>query len=342
MEILFIKKKLFQVFITVTVSFYSMLLVAGSNKIVLKKPGINLNKEKVEIAERWLNAVSTNKIHKAILAATEIVGKNIEEPNKEKFKFYTQFLKKDKIKNSFLNAPFNEWDFNQWRQAYFFKQLANKIVSHSSGSSDNIKLLFDAVVARLKKNEGSKLVLINPKKIWERGYGLCDKQAWVLAELAYQLGYETQIVYLINDPSTLNSIHTFCEIRKGKEVWIADPYFNVLIKRKSVIDLINDEKLCETLWKGRNDIQQIVKNSICLTNSFAQDYCYRNQILHKWLVKYLGKKCPRFGEDPVQRQAQYVNLVRKTYNSKNKAKVGFQLWPVPLRVLSKNIYEKYK
>jgi len=63
---------------------------------------------------------------------------------------------------------------------------------------------------QVEKGAAPKGSILWPYTIWQSKKGKCDQQSWVLCELAYQLGYETQIVYL-RDPNTLISPHTICE-----------------------------------------------------------------------------------------------------------------------------------
>jgi len=154
-----------------------------------------------------------------------------------------------------------------------------------------------------------------------------DRQAWLFSELAYQLGFETQIVYLRN-PKTKVSPHTICEIRKDGKVWTVDPFTGTILKNTSVSDISDSIELKKKMWPSRPDWQTAANDPVFYTPSYPQAYASRNQILYNKLKPVLGDYCPRFGEPPLERQKKYLILVK---NLKNNDIYNF--WFFPFRLL---------
>lgn len=298
--------------------------------------------------EQWLEAVSKAKKKLAIKLASEII--DIEKLKETSDPQYVSLAEKEKIGKNFLKAPFNQWDFKLWYDAWFFKQIAEQgitVVNKQGGKDKNrtlIRLFFRIVVERIKPKEKEKALIPWPSGIWIRKFGVCDRQSWLLAELAYQAGFETQIIYLMI-PSTGISPHTICEIRKTEilsgdtqkqtiiksEVWTVDPFSQVLLTEKSVADIAGNDKLLRQIWPQKNIWQKAVKHSHFWTPSYPQDYCARNIELYKKLKAKLGNKCPKFGEDPKMRLIKYKKA------ADGISDFTFGLWFYPFRLLKRNM-----
>ena len=282
--------------------------------------------KRTELSEQWLFSVTHNDPHAAMALAVELVAG--KAPGSIP-KHHLELGGREGIRESFFKAPFNFWDFVSWRDACFFSRLSQKI---TRGDSDNIKGLFQGVVTQVAPDEKGFKDVPWPYVIWHRGYGVCDRQAWVFCELAYQMGWETQIVYLW-DKAAKTSPHTVAEIRRGHDVYFVDVYKKVLLK-KSVAAVASDDVLLkkiwdmETLWSG-------IKNSIFWTPSYPQDYCPRNQQLQAVLKEDLKSRCPRFGVPPDRRLSNYRELSKKTVFDKPRFQI--RLWFYPFRLLRSDI-----
>ena len=277
--------------------------------------------------EQWLEAVSKGQVETALKLADRICG-DVDSPSISTN--IAGLCRDNGIRPEFINAKFNRWDFQYWRHAIFFKRLARSITDNAKvkNSDDVISKLFSAVHERIKPVDPPKGSILWPYTIWHLKKGLCDRQAWVLCELAYQLGYETQIVYLRN-PKTLVSPHTICELRKGDKVWLADPYSGKLLSNMSVAELAADSKMKAATWPDRTDWQEAINKSAYWLPSYPQDYCPRNQALRSKLEQVMGDNYPRFGEPPVDRLKKYLSLT-----TKNDRRFSYGLWFYPFRLLS--------
>jgi len=291
------------------------------------------NKKEQGNAVLWLAAVESGDCSTALEVANFLIGcKTNLKHDKAKDEGYSQIFSENDISPKFLSAPFNKWDFELWKQAMFFDDLAKKTLVNVSSDDRKIELLLNLVLKKIKKREAPKPVVYTPYVVWQQGYGLCDKLTWVFCELAYQAGFSTQLIYLVDKPETLSSIHVFCELRKNGKVWIVDPLAEKILNGVSLLGMMKTLDISMKLWPGRIDCQQNLKNSVMLTNSFPQDYCIRNQVLQQKLHTLIDGKCPLFGEDPIERQQRYLELMRAASPSIGQA-LRMMLWPIPFKVL---------
>jgi len=281
------------------------------------------------LAERWLAAVVGNDPQTALDLARELVptpSRASVDPE------YVALARRQGVSDSFLTAPFNAWDFQSWRHAAFFHTVAREITKSAPG---DVEALFSAVVERVEPKERAHPDVPWPFAVWQRGFGVCDRQSWVLCELAYQSGCEVQLVYL-RDPVTKQSPHTICEIRRGPDsVWFADPYTRVLLRGQSVDGVAADPAVLARIWPDRADFSTAIQHCRFWTPSHPQDYCPRNQALARRLEGVLKDRCPRFGGDPHERLALYRQLRRVGGDGRVRFSMG--LWFYPFRLLRKDM-----
>lgn len=275
-----------------------------------------------ELARQWRDAISVKDIPKAIEFAEQITGNHSAQQDVPPDP-YVQLCLSNGLSPDFLTASFNRWDCLSWYQAFFLKKLADDI---TEGQEDEVRALFDAVVRRMKK-KATPRVLPWPFLVWQLQTGACDQQAWLLCELAYQRGYRAHVVYL-RDPETLVSPHTICEIRKGDNCWVADPYSEVFLADTAVSDFLRNEDLAIETWPERKDWHAAISKPHFWTPSMPQDYCARNQLLQQKIAPHLADGCPRFGEPPSERIAAYRALLTPPADE-----VPVELWFCPFKML---------
>lgn len=281
------------------------------------------------LSKQWLKAVSNHNLHAAVAIANLLVSGNLSQPLAQ----HVAMADREGFRPSFFAAPFNFWDFQLWQHALFFQNLMRRI---TEGNPENVQAMFAAVRKKISADEKDYLAPPWPYVIWQSGFGICDRQAWVLCEIAYQAGWETQIVYL-RDPVTKVSPHTICELRKGNgEVWFADPLYDILLQNKSVGEVVDDRSLLNELWDSVPKLRTALTDSLFLTPSYPQDYRPRNQELFKVLKKNLPKEeCPRFGAAPQDRMSKYRELGAKTIF--DPPRFPMHPWPYPFRLLRSDI-----
>jgi len=277
------------------------------------------------LEERWLRAVERDDPEAAVALASRIVDASRLPPVSDA---YVEFARREGLRRAYLEGPFNAWDHRLWRRAWFLRDLARRLAAEEP--DDEVGALFRAVTGRVRgvKDEASGAPW--PERVWERGKGLCDRQAWLLCELAWQRSFETQIVYLRNLEKK-TSPHTICEIRRGEDVWFADPYRRVLLPGRSVESVALDAELVKKIWPDRPDFREAIRSCVLWTPAYAQDYCPRNQRLARRLREVLKDRCPRFGDDPDARLARYKKLRGTPLEGAPEFPMG--RWFYPLRLL---------
>jgi len=287
------------------------------------------NKDRADLARKWLSAVSHDDIYGSIGIARKLVKDVSVGPIGEDD---INVAARAGISSSFFTAPFNFWDFQLWRSAYFFHELSKEIVKDSA---NGIEAIFQAVSDRVSPYEKESKELPWPLAVWQRGFGACDRQAWVFCETAYQLGWETQVVYLV-DEVTGTSPHTVAEIRKDEEVYFVDVYKKVLLK-ESISEVASDSELLQEIWAVEK-YRKAVKKCLFWTPSYPQDYRPCNQKLFVTLDGTLRDRCPRFAVPPHERLATYKELGQETIF--DEPPFPMLLWHYPFRLLRADI-ERY-
>ena len=204
-----------------------------------------------------------------------------------------EYSRKNGIKPEFVNLPFNKWDYLYWRQSIFYKRLAENL---TEGTKNKIPFLVAEIHQSINRKQPGKEIIPWPENIWRGKCGMCDQQAWLLCELAYQLGYETQIIYIF-DATSGKSIHTLCEIRNHNQIWTADPFSGRLLP-VAFSRIAQNPDLASSLWPERKDWQQAMQKAVLWTPAYPQDFCLRNRILFRELKSKSGDNCPRLRAIP--------------------------------------------
>ncbi len=303
-----------------------LIIILFSLFIILLNNKLN-NLKLTENILLWEESVKRGDIKRGIKLAKDICGRiNINTPPPE----YISACERHSINPKYLIEDFNDLDFQHWNNAFFFFLKAKKIIAKSN-TEDPIQALATAVHNRIESVEPKdENMILWPYTIWTIKKGLCDRQAWVLCELAYQLGYETQIVWLMN----VNKIspHTICEIRKKDQTWVVDPFSNIVLKNTSIADIAFNPLKAKAVWPLRKDWQKAIENAIYCQPSFPQDYCLKNQLLQKKIKSVLKENSPRFGEPPIDRSTNYFLLK----NQQDK-KITYQFWLYPFWLLKRQM-----
>lgn len=299
-------------------------LLAATVTLCACRPATRDTPTPAEHARKWLQAVRDGDTLAAIHAAEATLADDHRPTTPPKP--YPQLFENEGVSAQFLTAPFNHLDYNSWREALLLRDLARQL---AADAADPVTAIVHGVSDRIRDFEKNDQPYIDtPWRIWQRGWGLCDRQAWLAAEMLHQLGYETQVVYLRRDGTT-DSPHTIAEIRRNHRVWTADPFRRICLPDCSVAQLARDPERLKTIWPDRPDWHAALRHAILYTPSPAPDYCPRNQRLRQQLAPHLGERMPRFGRDPRRRLDAYHAL----RNSHGNAAFPMSFWHVPIRVL---------
>lgn len=276
--------------------------------------------EAAVLSQQWLVAVDRSDEPEAIRLA-EALAPSAEAAQQAPPGEYVAAFASAWTDPVFLTRSFNHWDYQSWSHARFFSRLSADI---AGGAPDPDGALFAAVIARLRHPDPPNPDALWPYRVWQTGRGWCDRQAWVLAELAYQRGSDTKIVYLYN-PGTSVSPHTILQLRTSGRATVADPFSERAIYGASALEVATNPALAQSLWPGNRRFQRAITAAKLWVPSYPQDYARRNQILGERVTACLGAASPRFGEDPIRRMA--------TISAETET-LPIGLWHYPIRILA--------
>lgn len=279
-------------------------------------------------ATAWLDALRASEPEQALRLANGLVSSHDASTVSPVPPSFIAMARRNGIEPVFFSLPLNDFDAQGWMRARFFQTRAADILTQAPPQTPKVRALFDAVTARLApRDPAGEAGPLWPERIWRAKAGLCDRQAWVLCELAYQAGCETQIVYL-RQPETLVSPHTICEIHDGTRFWIADPFSRQLLRDTTLSDLIRNPGRVQRLWPDRADWWPAVAEAVYWVPAMPCDYRPRNQALHRVLSARLNAACPRFGDPPDKRLQRY-----RARQSEAGRAIPMQPWFYPFRLL---------
>ena len=304
------------------------ILCAGMLVVILSSCGPGTNREISQpvdkLAQQWLAALENGQPILALDAATKI---RKQATNIQTSPAYAPFVEREKLDPGYLTGGFNTWDYQEWADAYFLKQQAEKLVK---GAEKPVEAIVFAVHDRIESIEHPETRHVHiPRKIWDRQWGVCDRQAWLASELLYQLGYETQIIYLRRDGTTV-SPHTIAEIRLEEKVWTIDPLSRICLPGVSAEALASDRDLLESVWPDHETWYNAIQHCLMYTPGMTGDFCARNQQISSLIREQLGDQMPRFGEDPISRQQRYLKLRQQSDTEKL---FPMMIWHFPVRML---------
>ncbi len=291
--------------------------------LVLSACNSDVPTEDTALARQWLAAVEAGDESAALSLAERLspapaAGDVAPDPTE------ASFFTHNGLNPAFMVARYNHWDFQHWSHAAFFRRLARDLAGGATDPGAIVTALFHAVVEQLDEQDPAGVVVLWPYRVWQGGGGLCDRQAWVLGELSYQLDARPVIVYL-RYPVTLESPHTVAQIRMGGRVFTSDPFTDLLLTDVSIASLRRDAAPARAAWPDHQEWATAFTDSQLWAPVYPQDYCVRNQRLAARLRPLLGADTPRFGESPAAR----VSLDATAAEDQPIA-----LWHYPLRLLA--------
>ncbi len=311
-----------------------------------------------ELAESWLRAIVANDGQGAKTAADSMVRSGLEVIVQDRYKL---LYERAGIKAELLEYPFNEADFLSWRQAWFCRQLAAELVA-THGPADEIGALFAGVVQHLTPQTTPPETGEYLETTWKRGEATASQMCWLLAELAYQRGWEAVLIN-VNEGDDRKPVHMLCELRQMEKVYVADPWYHLLLPDYCLDDLVAQPAKVRELWPSYPQLAELLPQvappppqepppavpavpvvpgvpvasppkptpqTIFSLPAMPQDCCNRNQQLARYLGELLGARCPRFGEDPFRRNSRYRAL---RLGTPHPAAVEIRLWRQPFALL---------
>lgn len=270
-------------------------------------------------ARAWLAAVANDRPDEAIMLARALTE---NEPSALDARAYAFFAEKLRIDTAAFVKGFDFLDYACWRHAYLFEREARKIVGDAA---DAPRALFAAVTARMRAPDPDLRTTRWPWQLWEAGRGDYDKQAWVLGEFLYQLGWESLLVSLRAAETGL-ATHTALEARRGDVVIFFDPREKKMRNRPAHRSAADPAEPVEPA------LREALRYALYLLPVDFRDMRPPNRKLQAVLRKHLGEETPRFGEDPARRR----DACRRSPDD-DTAAVGFWTYPTDLYRLEMQI-----
>lgn len=112
-------------------------------------------------------------------------------------------------------------------------QVARRVTREEKTEKDKVQSLVDWVIRNIRPtpDEVDGDAPADPWGILMRGYGVCDRGAWVLVSLAQQVKLHAHIVYLRNpDDPNLASPHTLATVQVDGQWILCDTYAGFILR----------------------------------------------------------------------------------------------------------------
>ncbi|MDD7985767.1 hypothetical protein PQO01_12475 [Lentisphaera marina] len=251
--------------------------------------------------QKFYEQVLLGKREQALLTLNSIylaTDFEVKEPT------YLNLFEEFSLGKAFYEDPkFNDLDYFYWAQSLLFKRLSEEVKSKLKEGEDPIKALYNLVNIQVKaKGDGPDRAAF-PMQIWQRGFGVCDRQSWAMCELAYQLGADVYIIYFIEEDTGISK-HTICQITYEGRDYLVDPLYQKFLPDFHWNDL-TEGKAAE-IWHDHVYLADDIKKAEILLPSMPHDFCVRQQVLAKKLKPLLSEDILfRFGESPRERAKRW-------------------------------------
>ncbi len=105
---------------------------------------------------------------------------------------------------------FTTEDTRYIRRCFFLKTIADRVAGEDRPDREKLDRLLEWVFRHVGFFE-PKLIDVSPVDVLMRGYGLCDRSAWVLSLLCNRAGLPANLVFL-GQPVPNLSNHTLCQV----------------------------------------------------------------------------------------------------------------------------------
>ena len=275
--------------------------------------------------KKWEDAVQKGREKDALLYAASIVADDIPDlPDID----YIRFLSGRGLGTLLLTAPFGHFDYIRWQNAYKMR----KIVESYSGKPD-IELLNSVIKKRSPEATDKSMSLrgmfyrdsaaapsVSPGDLWNRGYTSLNEFFRLFSAVAYQKGYEPQIIAFYDEAQ--EPLYVICELRKKGKSFIADPISGRVWENSSVDALAADPAPVKEIWPEA--VTASLNRRLYRLPAEVMDFRLYNQRLRKKIIEAGFHNMPIFGEDPRTRIENYIQKYTKKVE-----KSRFSYWNFP-------------
>ena len=155
--------------------------------------------------------------------AARLSGRPLRDPMLKQ-KAETWHLNPDYIES----AEFLSNDILYLQRCVLLQSVADQIVAGCRSPSEKVSRILDWVFRNVGFFEPVEIGP-RPADILIRGYGLCDRQAWVMALLCQRVGVPAGLALLAQDVEGF-ALHTMCEVLVGGRWLLCDPTQGTVVK----------------------------------------------------------------------------------------------------------------
>lgn len=146
---------------------------------------------------------------------------------------------------------FSPSDCPYMRRCYFLQRIANRIIAGSQNDMEKAERLVEWVFRHVAFFEPD-VTYASPMDILLRGYGLCDRSAWILALLCQRAGLPASIA-LLQKPTETISNHTLCQILVSRRWLLCDTTQGTFVRLGPDGALATFENIIPRLEKERDN-----------------------------------------------------------------------------------------
>ncbi len=279
---------------------------------------VSINSPSKSDFNSWNDAVRKGNLKKALLLAEKIAGsRDTAVPESDYMKLVLGY----EMSTLILTSGFCKYDFYRWKDCCIIEDILGKELSGKHNPEEIFAFIKEKIEYRQPVD--GKIPPIMMADIISRGFGSAPDIARTASEFLFQAGYDTAVVTRLTASNDL--IDILCEIRKGNEVWTADPRSGLMIKGLSIVQTISG--IGNPFSPDNAKYSAGVKLLYCIPAEY-QDYRILNQNLAASITKIMEKANPGFGKDPHARIERYLD-----YFPGRKVDGQITYWRYPFYIL---------
>lgn len=161
----------------------------------------------------------------------------------------------------FENTLTKREELDYIRRTVIYKQLVKRLIRGLQSDRDIVFKLFDwtfrNISLHIREDVGAKINGF-PYDYMLRGFGMCDRSAWVLATLAFQAGYNANVISMPN--------HAITQIYLEDQWALFDPHYGVIYKDKERLIGLEDQSGIKAVIKNNDIIHDNMFDNLMSSN----------------------------------------------------------------------------
>ena len=205
-------------------------------------------------------------------------------------------------------------DISYIQRCIKYNETAINIIRGRKAEQERILALFDWVYRNISIATPGEDYPALPLDLMLRGYGCCDRSAWIFATLAEQIGYHSNIFYL-RDPETMVSPHTVALILMNDKWVVFDTYTGIYFRKNGepagLKDITEKPSLTHHVPKYREYWSKCFDKGSIWVPVEAEASLHRMQLVQELAGQFLPYS-PKIYHNPVRK----LLFTLKTLNTK--------------------------